>query len=245
MTSPSAVWTVEGLSGSVAGISCGPGLGSGAGRVDSGTASSSAARVSATSATIASPIGARAASSGSLVIATSSRPRAAARRGCGGSRGRPSCPPTRIRSCALQGLGDRADRRRQDAAEVGMALREADPPAAGGGRRPDRQALALDQADRRLPAAAGVDVGAGDEDGVAGGVEPLGERAHRLGVGDGASRHRAADRVARRRPRRPRRTSRPSAARRRPAPSAAARPGGRRGPAPAARPRRGPAHRTT
>ena len=39
-----------------------------------GTASSSAARLSPTSATIASPIGARAASSGSLVIATSSAP---------------------------------------------------------------------------------------------------------------------------------------------------------------------------
>ena len=57
-----------------AGISCGPALGSGAGREDSGTASTSAARVRATSATIASPIGARAASSGSLVIATSSAP---------------------------------------------------------------------------------------------------------------------------------------------------------------------------
>ncbi len=67
--------TVEGLSGSLGGISCGPGFGSGAGRLDSGTASaSSASRVSFTSATIASPIGARAASSGSLVIATSFAP---------------------------------------------------------------------------------------------------------------------------------------------------------------------------
>ena len=73
-TSASAVWTVEGLSGSLAGISPGPGFGSGAGRADSGTAASSASRVSLTSATIASPIGARTASSGSLVIATSFAP---------------------------------------------------------------------------------------------------------------------------------------------------------------------------
>ncbi len=66
--------TVEELSGSLGGISCGPGFGSGAGREDSGRSASSAARVSFTSATIASPIGARAASSGSLVIATSFAP---------------------------------------------------------------------------------------------------------------------------------------------------------------------------
>ena len=70
-TSPSAVCTVEGLSGSVGGISPGGWFGSGTGRLDSGTAASSASRVSLTSATIASPIGARTASSGSLVIATS------------------------------------------------------------------------------------------------------------------------------------------------------------------------------
>ena len=73
-TSARAEWTVEESSGSAAGISCGPWFGSGAGREDSGTASSSASRVSPTSATIASPIGARTASSGSLVIATSSAP---------------------------------------------------------------------------------------------------------------------------------------------------------------------------
>ena len=72
---PSAVCTVEGLSGSLGGISCGPWFGSGAGRGRLGHgSSSSAARVSLTSATSASPIGARAASSGSLVIATSFAP---------------------------------------------------------------------------------------------------------------------------------------------------------------------------
>jgi len=73
-TSAKAECTVEELSGSSAGISVGPGFGSGAGREDSGTVSSSASRVSFTSATMASPIGARAASSGSLVIATSFAP---------------------------------------------------------------------------------------------------------------------------------------------------------------------------
>ena len=73
-TSASAECTVEELSGSVGRDFARAGFGSGAGREDSGAASSSASRVSFTSATIASPIGARAASSGSLVIATSFAP---------------------------------------------------------------------------------------------------------------------------------------------------------------------------
>ena len=44
-------------------------------------------------------------------------------------------------------LGDRADRRRQHAAEVRMALGEAEPPAAGGRDREHRQALALGERD--------------------------------------------------------------------------------------------------
>ena len=96
---------------------------------------------------------------------------------------------------ALEGLADRADRRRQDAAEVGVALGEAEAGAAGRGARPDRQALALGERDGGVPAAAGVDVGAGDEDRVGGGVEALGEGADRLGVGDGAAADRAPDRV--------------------------------------------------
>ena len=73
-TSARAAWTALGLSGSVSSTASGGGSGSGASRSDSGTASDSAARVNPTSATIASPIGARAASSGSLVIATSEAP---------------------------------------------------------------------------------------------------------------------------------------------------------------------------
>src|SRR5918994_795746 len=43
----------------------------------------------------------------------------------------------------------------------------------------------------------GPGFGAGDEDGVRGGVESLGERPHRLGVGGGAGGHPALDRSAR------------------------------------------------
>jgi hypothetical protein len=73
-TSPSAATAVDGLIGSDSGAGSGAGRASGAERPDSGTSASSAFSVRATSATIASPIGARAASSGSLVMATSEAP---------------------------------------------------------------------------------------------------------------------------------------------------------------------------
>ncbi len=97
---------------------------------------------------------------------------------------------------ALEGLGDRTDRRRQHAAEVGMALGEAEPKATGGGRSPDRQALALGERDRDVPRTARVDVGAGDEDWAARRSEAIGKRAHRLGVGGGAAVDRPPDRLA-------------------------------------------------
>ena len=95
---------------------------------------------------------------------------------------------------ALERLRDRADRRGEDPAEVGVTLRKAEAVAAGRGRGPDRQALALGEGDRGLPGAGGVDVGAGDEDRVLRRVEAVGQRPHRLGVGDGAPRHLALDR---------------------------------------------------
>ena len=52
---------------------------------------------------------------------------------------------------ARERLGERPDRRRQHAAEVRVALGEADPPAAGRGRRPHRQPRALGELDRRVP----------------------------------------------------------------------------------------------
>src|SRR5690242_21433090 len=60
--------------------------------------------------------------------------------------------------------------------EVGVPLGEAEPVAAGGGRGPDRQALALGEGDAEVPGAAGIDVGPGDEDRVLGGVEAGGDR---------------------------------------------------------------------
>ena len=95
---------------------------------------------------------------------------------------------------ALERLPDRADRRRQHAAEVGVVLGEAEPVAAGRRRGPDRQALALGEGDAELPGAAGVDVGAGDEDRVGRRVEGGGEGAHRLRVGRGAAADPAVDR---------------------------------------------------
>ena len=97
---------------------------------------------------------------------------------------------------ALQRLRDRPDRRRQHAAEVGVALGEAEAVAAGRRRGPDRQALALGEGDAEVPGAAGVDVGAGDEDRVGGRVELRGEGSHRLRVGAGAAVDPALDRVA-------------------------------------------------
>jgi hypothetical protein len=96
---------------------------------------------------------------------------------------------------ALERLADRADRRRQDTAEVGVVLGEAEAGAAGRRAGPDRQALALGERDGGVPAAAGVDVGAGDEDRVGGDVEPLREGADGLGIGGRAPAHLALDRV--------------------------------------------------
>ena len=52
---------------------------------------------------------------------------------------------------ALERLADRADRRRQDAAEVRVVLGEAEADAAGRGRGPDREALALGEGDGAAP----------------------------------------------------------------------------------------------
>ena len=97
---------------------------------------------------------------------------------------------------ALERLADRADRGRQDAAEVRMVLGEAEAHAAGRGRGPDREVLALGEGDGVLPAPGGVDVGAGDEDRVPRRVELRREGRHRGRVGDGAAGHLAGDRVA-------------------------------------------------
>ena len=75
-----------------------------------------------------------------------------------------------------------------------MVLGEAEADAAGRRRGPDREALALGEGDAEIPGAAGVDVGAGDEDRVGGGVEGGGEGAHRLRVGAGAAADLAVDR---------------------------------------------------
>ena len=74
-TSPSARIAVEAFIGSVSSTSNGGSSGCGGVRpFELGNASISASSVSRTSATSASPIGARAASSGSLVITTSRAP---------------------------------------------------------------------------------------------------------------------------------------------------------------------------
>ena len=96
---------------------------------------------------------------------------------------------------ALERLGDRADRRRQHALEQWGGPREADPPAAGRRRREDRQLLALGERDRRVPAAAGVDVRAGDHHRVLRRREPLRQLGDLGGVGAGAAVDRALDRV--------------------------------------------------
>ena len=93
-------------------------------------------------------------------------------------------------------LGERADRGREHAPEVRVVLGEADPAAGGGGRRPHRQPRLLGQRDRRVPAAARVDVPAGDEDGVRGRHQPLRQRAHERGVGARAPVDRARGLVA-------------------------------------------------
>ncbi len=92
---------------------------------------------------------------------------------------------------AGQRLRERADRGRQDAAEVRVVLGEADAPAAGGGRRPDRQPRALGELDRGVPGAARVGVGPDDEDRIRGGAEASREVVHDLRVGAGAAAHAA------------------------------------------------------
>ena len=186
-TSASAVWTVEELSGSVAGISSGPGLGSGAGRADSGDLLEQ--RLEGELDVGDDRVAHRRA--GRLVGVAGDRDQRRAlgqqRPGDVGVVGEDRGADDEDQVVALEGLADRADRRRQDAVEVGVVLGEAEPAAAGRRARPDRQALALGERDGGVPAAAGVDVGAGDEDRVGGAVEPLGERADRLGVGGGAA----------------------------------------------------------
>ena len=96
---------------------------------------------------------------------------------------------------ALQHLPERPDRGRQRAAEVRMPLRESDPPAAGRGRRPDRQALLLREEHRRVPAAARVDIRAGDHRGILRVGEAVRDRAHRRRVRHASPGDRARDRV--------------------------------------------------
>ena len=97
---------------------------------------------------------------------------------------------------ARERLAERPDRRRQRAAEVRMALREADPPSARGGGGPHGQALALGQGDRRVPGAAGVDVRARrPSPGSAPRASRSASDADRAGVGDGPAADRALDRV--------------------------------------------------
>ena len=230
---------MEELSGSVGGISCGPGFGSGAGREDSGTAGEQ--RLQGQLHVGDDRVAHR--RPGGLVGVAGDRdqlrPLGQQRAGDVGVVGEDRAADDEDQVVALERLADRADRRRQHAAEVRVALGEAESAAAGRGGRPDRQALALGEGDRRVPAAAGVDVGAGDQHRVGGAVEALGEDADRARVGDGAAvtwraiasrgvglvdlgvpvvhRQRDEDR----------------------APRAAARRGGRRGRARAGRPRRG------
>ena len=73
-----------------------------------------------------------------------------------------------------------------------MALGEADAAAARRRRGPDGQALGLDELDRRIPAARGVDVRAGHEHGPPGAAQPLGQRGDlpRLGLRPAADRAR-------------------------------------------------------
>ncbi len=80
-------------------------------------------------------------------------------------------------------LAERSDGRRQHALEGRVVLGEADPAAAGRGRGPDGQPLALGELDGGVPAAGGVDVGAGDEHRAARRAQALGERGDRRSRG--------------------------------------------------------------
>jgi hypothetical protein len=68
------------------------------------------------------------------------------------------------------------DRRRENPLEGGMVLGEAQPVAARRRRGPHGEALTLGQLDCGLPAAGGVDVGAGDERRALGRAQSLRER---------------------------------------------------------------------
>ena len=83
----------------------------------------------------------------------------------------------------LQRLAERADRRREDSDELWVALGEPEPAAAGRGRRPYRQPLLLGQRDGVDPAAAGIDVGAGDHHRVTRRLERRGEPCECRGIG--------------------------------------------------------------
>ncbi len=98
----------------------------------------------------------------------------------------------------LQGLGQRPDRRRQQALEVGMVLRKPDAPRAGGGRRPHGQPAPLGQRDGRVPATSGVDIGAGDQHRVRRTREPARKILQRGRVGGGPARGRPPGHLARR-----------------------------------------------
>ena len=115
-------------------------------------------------------------------------------------------------------LGDRADRRRQDAVEVRVALGEADPPAAGRRDAQTGSRAALGERDGGVPGAGRVDVGPGDEHRVRRAGEPPGERRDarpRRGARAPLTERAIACATRRRRPPRP---SRPSGSRRTPGP---------------------------
>ena len=85
---------------------------------------------------------------------------------------------------AVQRMRERADRRRQDAHEVRVALREPDPAARHSGRGPHGQALLLGERDGRLPPAARVDIGARDQYRVARRLEQRRELGELRRVGE-------------------------------------------------------------
>ena len=204
---------------------------------------SSASSVSLTSATIASPIGARAASSGSLVIAMSGRPRAAAAREVRvvGEHRRAGDEDQVV---ARERLGHGADRGGSTPWKCGWPSGKPirPPPVAGAAQTGSRafSASATRRPSRRSRRRPGR-----RRDRVRGGGEPLREsRARAPGRRPrGRSTVRACGGAPRRR--RPPRASRPSGSRRTPGPSAAARPGGSRARARAGRPRRAAARSST
>ena len=203
----------------MAGISCGPALGSGAGREDSGTCLEQ--RLEREPDVGDDRVAHRRARGLVGVAGDRDQRRALGQQRAGDVRvvGEDRGAGDEDQVVALERLADRADRRRQHAAEVRVALGEAEPAAAGRRARPDRQALALGERDRGVPAAAGVDVGAGDEHRV-GGARRAARRARATASGSATARPVtcARDRVGARRPRRPRRPSRPSGSRRTPGP---------------------------